>query len=85
MALLDTFHWSRGVTAGLQTANLVTDALVSPFIGRFTDRLGPRRVVVAGSLVLAAGLVLCSQVRTAWELLSLLRSGGIAGVRHRPA
>ncbi len=68
VALLDTFHWSRGVTAGLQTANLVTDALVSPFVGRLTDRLGPRRVVVAGSVVLAVGLILCSQVRTAWEL-----------------
>ena len=68
VALLDTFHWSRGVTAGLQTANLVTDAIVSPFIGRLTDRLGPRRVVAAGSIVLATGLVLCSGVRTAWEL-----------------
>ena len=68
VALLDTFHWGRGVTAGLQTANLVTDALVSPFVGRLTDRLGPRRVVVAGSVVLAAGLVLCSRVSTAWEL-----------------
>lgn len=68
VALLDTFHWSRAVTAGLQTANLVTDALASPFIGRLTDRLGPRRVVMAGSVVLAAGLLLCSRVSTAWEL-----------------
>ncbi len=68
VALLDTFHWSRGVTAGLQTANLVTDAVVSPFVGRLTDRLGPRRVVAAGSVVLAVGLLLCSRVSTAWEL-----------------
>ncbi len=68
VALLDTFHWSRAVTAGLQTANLVTDAVVSPFIGRLTDRLGPRRVVIAGGVVLATGLLLCSRVSTAWEL-----------------
>ena len=68
VALLETFHWSRGVTAGVQSASLLMDALVSPFIGRLTDRLGPRRVVAAGSVLLAVGLLLCSQVSTAWEL-----------------
>ncbi len=68
VALLDTFHRSRGVTAGIQSASLVMDALVSPFIGRLTDHLGPRRVVAAGGVLLAAGLMLCSQARTAWEL-----------------
>ncbi len=68
VALLDTFQWSRGVTAGLQSASLIMDALVSPFIGRLTDRLGPRRVVAAGGILLAAGLVLCSRVSTPWEL-----------------
>lgn len=68
VALLDTFHWSRGVTAGVQSASLLMDALASPAIGRLTDRLGPRRVVAAGSVLLAAGLLLCSRVTTAWEL-----------------
>ena len=68
VALLETFHWSRGVTAGVQSASLLMDALASPFIGRLTDRLGPRRVVAAGCVLLAIGLLLCSQVSTAWEL-----------------
>lgn len=68
VALLGTFHWSRAVTAGVQSASLLTDAIASPVIGRLTDRLGPRRVVAAGGVFLAIGLLLCSQVRTAWEL-----------------
>ncbi len=68
VALLETFHWSRGVTAGVQSASLTMDALVSPFIGRLTDRFGARQVVAAGSILLAIGLLLCSQVTSAWEL-----------------
>lgn len=36
--------------------------LVQPFVGAIADRYGVRRVLVAGTLVYAAGLVLASQV-----------------------
>lgn len=78
VALLETFHWSRGVTAGVQSASLLMDALASPVIGRLTDHLGPRRVVAAGCVLLALGLLLCSRVSTAWELY--LYFGGVVSL-----
>jgi MFS family permease len=37
---------------------------LAPLVGTLIDRLGPRRVVIPGILVLACGLVLCSSIKT---------------------
>lgn len=68
VALLETFGWSRGVTAGVLSVSLVVDALLSPVVGNLIDRFGPRTIVAAGGLLLAVGFLLCSGVSELWEL-----------------
>jgi len=64
VALLEDFPWSRGETAGVQSMALITYTILAPLVGGLIDRLGPRRIVAAGILVLALGLVLCAFVKT---------------------
>ena len=68
MALLDTFGWSRGATAGVFSLNLIVDAALSPIVGYLLDRYGVKKIVGAGALVLSVGLVLSSQIQSLWQL-----------------
>jgi MFS family permease len=68
VALLETFGWSRGVTAGVFSVSLVVDAILSPIVGKLIDRFGPRVVVAAGGILMAGGFFLCSQVNSLWQL-----------------
>jgi MFS family permease len=68
VALLDTFGWSRGATAGIFSVVLAVDALLSPLAGYLLDRFGTKRISIAGCLILAVGLYLSSQVTTLWQL-----------------
>jgi MFS family permease len=67
VALLREFDWSRSVTAGAFSVFIILHGLAGPFVGYVVDRLGPRRVIVLGSLLLGAGLALCSVIRTWWH------------------
>lgn len=68
VALLETFSWSRGVTAGVFSVNVIVDAIVSPIVGHLLDRYGPKKVVGMGCLLLASGLWLSSQINNLWQL-----------------
>jgi MFS family permease len=68
VALLESFGWSRGATAGIFSAVLAVDAVLSPVVGYLLDRYGPKKVVVAGCLALMIGLFLSSRVTALWEL-----------------
>ena len=48
VALLDTFGWSRGATAGIFSVVLTMDALLSPAAGYLLDRYGTKKICVAG-------------------------------------
>jgi MFS family permease len=68
VALLDSFGWSRGATAGIFSVVLTVDAVLSPLAGYLLDRYGPKRVVIAGCVALALGLFTSSRVSSLWEL-----------------
>ena len=68
VALLDTFGWSRGATAGIFSIVLTVDAVLSPLVGYLLDRYGSQKISIAGCGALVIGLFLSSQVSTLWQL-----------------
>jgi MFS family permease len=67
VALLEEFHWSRAESAGVQSMAMLTYTFVAPLVGGLIDRLGPRRVIVPGIVLLIAGLALCSTMKTLFQ------------------
>jgi len=67
VALLKEYDWSRSVLAGAFSLCIMIHSLVGPFVGGMVDRLGPRRVILLGSLFLGIGLALCSFTQTWWQ------------------
>src|SRR3954451_6287319 len=57
-AMLDEFGWSRGVTGGAFSVGFLISGLITPVVGRMVDRRGPRIVIEAGAVAMAAGLLL---------------------------
>lgn len=60
----------RSSVFGAFSLSLVVMALAGPVVGRAIDRRGGRGMLVASSLVLAAGLVLLGCARDAWLLFA---------------
>ena len=65
------FGWSRGVTSGAVTLNLVLFGLTAPFAAALMERFGLRRVVAAALALVAAGLGLTVLMTAAWQLVLL--------------
>ena len=68
VALIDHFGWSRSVTAGAMSVFILSHGLFGPFAGRLVEVFGPRRLMMTGSVVMAAGLLISSQVNQWWQL-----------------
>jgi MFS family permease len=46
---------------------MLTYTFIAPVVGGLIDRLGPRRVIVPGIILLVAGLILCSTMKTLFQ------------------
>ncbi|MFQ5902481.1 MAG: MFS transporter, partial [Candidatus Binatia bacterium] len=68
VALLEAFGWSRGATAGALSLSIIIEGLSLPFVGSLTDRLGGRRTLILGGIVLVLGLGLSATISSLWEL-----------------
>jgi len=68
VALLKEFGWSRSVTAGAFSLFWILHGIIGPFVGNLVDRWSARWVFLIGSLLLGAGLALCSCIDSWWQL-----------------
>jgi sugar phosphate permease len=58
VAVIEEFHWSRGLVSGALMLGSVLWTLSAPLIGMLLDRLGPRIVLSGGAIIMAIGFVI---------------------------
>jgi MFS family permease len=88
VALLKEFGWSRSVLAGAFSVFTLVSGGAGPVLGALADRFGPRRLILAGGVILAASLWADSLVTRAWHLyldFGLLTAVGVATAGWTPA
>ena len=81
VALLDAFGWSRAVTAGALSLSIMVEGVFHPVVGTLTDRLGGRRTLMLGGLVLALGLALSATISSVWTFylwVGVISAAGIS-------
>lgn len=86
--LIEEFRWSRGLTAGAFSLSTVIQGLLSPGIGLLVDRIGARRVILTGTLLLAGALILASRIHSLWQLyliLGVVAAAGLAAMGWVPS
>jgi MFS family permease len=88
VALLREFGWSRSVLGGAFSLFTLVHGLAAYPIGWCCDRFGPRRPVLIGALLLAAGLLCDAVVTRPWHFylaFGVLTSLGVATAGWVPA
>lgn len=70
--IVDEFGWDRGATAAAFSFGFILAAVLSPLLGRWMDRYGPRVVIEAGVACVALGLFAARYIAAPWQLYATL-------------
>jgi len=68
VALLREFGWSRSLVAGAFSLFLLVHGSLGPAMGVAVRRVGPRRLILAGGILLGIGLLLTAEATAWWHL-----------------
>jgi MFS family permease len=81
VAMLDAFGWSRAATAGVISLAIIFEGACLPWAGGLIDRIGGRKTLISGGLVLCVGLGFASTVSALWQFyfwIGIVSAVGIA-------
>lgn len=87
IAILKEFGGSRAGSAGPMSLAMIMAAAGGLLAGWLVDRLGARRFIPLGALVLAFGLLASSRIQSLWQYyitFGLLTSGGVSALWYVP-
>ena len=65
--VMNEFGWSRGAVSFAFTMLYLVQGLFQPVAGRFTDRYGPRKVIISGALIAGLGFALLCFTNSLWH------------------
>ena len=80
VAMLDAFGWSRATTAGAISLAIIFEGACLPYAGGLIDRIGGRKTLILGGVVLLAGLGFASTISSIWQLYFWIGIVGAAGI-----
>ncbi len=83
VALERTFGWNRTTLSGAFALSRAEGALLGPLEGFLVDRLGTRKMVIVGYLIMGLGFIFYSRIDSIWEFyvayLAISLGSGIGG------
>jgi MFS family permease len=65
--LAEKFEATRAFISGSQSLYMMVYAIFALITGSLADRYGPKKVVIAGSFLMGVGMLLTSQITSAWQ------------------
>jgi MFS family permease len=71
VAFIEAFGWSRGESSIAYSVSQLVTGATSPLVGVLVDRLGPRRLILMGGFLLAAGLLGSAYAHALWQVIVL--------------
>jgi MFS family permease len=71
IAFIEAFGWSRGESSIAYSVSQLVTGATSPLVGALVDRLGPRRLILMGGFLLAAGLLATAFANALWQVIVL--------------
>lgn len=71
VAFLEDFRWSRAEASLAYSVSQLVSGMSAPLVGVLVDRLGPRRLVQLGGILLAVGLVGTAYATQLWHVVAL--------------
>ena len=80
VAMLDAFGWSRATTAGAISLAIIFEGACLPYAGGLIDRIGGRKTLILGGVVLLVGLGFASTISSIWQLYFWIGIVGAAGI-----
>jgi len=87
VAMVDAFGWSRAATAGAISLAIIFEGACLPLAGGLIDRIGARRALTGGGVVLVVGLALASTISSIWQFylwIGIVCAFGIAMIGMVP-
>ncbi len=65
--MAEEFGWNRSIITGSIAVGSLSGGILSPIVGPYLDRHGPRKAA-SGDHHLSAGLIALSQLSSVWQL-----------------
>ena len=84
LPILNTFGWTRTAMSGAFSFRSLESGFVGPLAGFLADVVGPRKLILGGSIIVGLGLIGLSQTRNLgmFYFFFILIAVGTAGATH---